>query len=290
MHVTRPFRFVALCTAFSVLAPAISRAADKKACLAAYEDTQKLRKSGKLIEAKDKALVCAQDGCPASLRDDCTSWTVEIEKALPSIVLVVTEADGRDVTDATAYVDGEKVTSHVEGKAIALNPGAHKVKVERAGYDTIEQDIVAHEGDKNRPVTVKFPKKGEDEPTKAATDPNHAAPTKIETTRPIPTLTWVFGGLAVAGFVGFAAFGLSGQSKKSQLETCKPTCPQNDVDATKQSFLLADVSLGVGVVGAALAIVFYATRPEEPVTKTSMVPRVDVALGPRTGASLTWSF
>ncbi len=281
----------------ALLAPTTSAlAADKQACLAAYEQTQKLKKSGQLLEAKRQALICAQDGCPASLRDDCTGWTVELDKNTPSITLLVTDDEGHDVTDATAYVDGKPVTAHVEGKAIALDPGTHKIRVERAGEAPIEQDIVAHEGDKNRSVTVKFPAKAKPAASTMApvtTSPEPAAP--ASTSRPIPTGTWIFGGIALVGIVGFTVFGLSGVSQKSDLDGrgCKPACPQSDVDKAKTSFLIADISLGVAVVGATLAAVFYATRGEEPAPgpKAGRVPSVGFTVGAKGGsATLGWTF
>lgn len=69
----------------TLLAPRTAYAADKQACIAGYEATQKLKKDGKLSEARKQALVCAQDGCPSALRDECAGWAVELEKAMPSI-------------------------------------------------------------------------------------------------------------------------------------------------------------------------------------------------------------
>jgi len=280
-------RAAALLTAMTILAPSLApslawSAPDKATCLAEYEETQKLKKAGKFLEAKKHALLCAQDGCPAVVRDDCTSWSVDLEKTIPTIVLVVTDSDGHDVTDAVAYIDGKKISSHVEGKAIALDPGAHKLRVEREGYDTIEQDVVAHEGDKNRNITVKFPRKAGD----AVPPPTTSTP--ADTTphaRPIPTAAWVFTGLGVAGIAGFAAFGLMGSSKKSDLDAraCKPSCPDSEVDAAKRDFLIADVALGIGVVSLGVAAVLIVTRGKE--TKSS----VDVAVSPRS-VSLRVSF
>lgn len=274
-------RVLAVLIATSFVTPAL--AAPKKAeCVAEYEETQKLKKAGKLLEAKKHALVCAQDGCPAVVRDDCTSWSTELDKTIPSIVLVVTDSDGHDVTDAVTYVDGEKVSAQAEGAAITLNPGKHKVRIEREGYDTIEQDVVAHEGDKNRSIAVKFPKKGgDDKPiVQPPIDP-------VPVSRPIPASAWIFGGLGVAGVAGFAVFGLMGSSKKSELDACKPGCAASEVNVAKRDFLIADIALGVGVLSLGVATVLILTRGEEPRT----TPTVGFAVTPRgASGSLTFTF
>lgn len=262
----------------------LAQAADKQACIAGYEATQKLKKDGKLTEARKQALVCAQDGCPTTLRDECAGWAAELEKAMPTIVIVVTDADGKDVTDATVYVDGAKVA--IDGKALPVDPGTHKVRVEREGVATLEQDVVAHEGTKGKVVTLKFAKGDAKKPDPKDHDPTPGptpgGPAKPGEDVPTPTATWVLLGIGAVGLVGFGAFALSGNSKKKALDDagCKPNCQQSDVDAAKQSFLLADVSLGVSVVSFGVAIILYATRgPSAPTTtdtKTSSF-KVDVA-------------
>lgn len=292
----RASQLVLALTIVGALAPSTAWAApDKKACLEAYEETQKLKKAGKLLEAKKRALVCAQSECATVVRDDCTSWSVELDKTIPSIVLVVTDADGKDITDAKAFIDGEEVSSHKEGKAILLDPGSHKLRVERIGFDTIEQEVVAHEGDKNRSITVKFPKKGGDEPTKTTPEPPAGDGPKTTTmvAKPIPGATWVLLGVGVVGLAGFATFGVMGKGKKSDLDAsgCKPACSSTDVDAAKKDFLIADIALGVGVVSLGVAAVLALTRGQEPAPGTAKLPAVDVAVG-KSGASaaLSWSF
>jgi hypothetical protein len=78
-------------------------------------------------------------------------------------------------------------------------------------------------------------------------------------------MTYVLGGVALAGVAGFAAFGFSGQSEKKSLESsCRPTCTDSELKPVQTRFLMADVSLGIGVVSAVTAGVLYFARPAKP--------------------------
>jgi hypothetical protein len=64
----------------------------------------------------------------------------------------------------------------------------------------------------------------------------------------------VFSGIAVLGGASFAYFGLRGHSELSDLRaSCLGHCAQDDVDRAWSKLVVADVSLGVGVVAAGVA-------------------------------------
>jgi hypothetical protein len=63
------------------------------------------------------------------------------------------------------------------------------------------------------------------------------------------------------GAVGFAYFGLTARSADEGLDACTPHCEPSAVDAIKRDYVLANVSLGVGVVGALTASVLWLTSP-----------------------------
>src|SRR5688500_777533 len=73
-----------------------SAAESKKACIVQHEAAQTFRRSGKILEARDAALVCSRDECPAVIRTDCGDWLDEVTKAIPSLVIRV-KSDDRDV-------------------------------------------------------------------------------------------------------------------------------------------------------------------------------------------------
>ena len=55
-----------------------AHAADPK-CMTSYENAQLLRQRGKLVDARDAAMVCARATCPDVARKDCTQWIAEFE-------------------------------------------------------------------------------------------------------------------------------------------------------------------------------------------------------------------
>jgi hypothetical protein len=65
-------------------------------------------------------------------------------------------------------------------------------------------------------------------------------------------------GVGAAGIVSFGVFALVGKSKQHELEsTCKPNCTEDALSSMKTSFLVGDISLGVGLASLAAAGVFY---------------------------------
>jgi hypothetical protein len=72
---------------------------------------------------------------------------------------------------------------------------------------------------------------------------------------------WPLGGLGLAGIGTFAYFGLSGKAEENTLRGktgCAPSCTPEETDPVRTKFLIANVSLGVGIValGAATIIAF----------------------------------
>src|SRR5687768_450132 len=97
-------RLVIVLVVLVVLGFATSARADGDACIAAYEQAQQLRKSGKLVDAEQRARECADTQCPAILRRDCVPWLDEIRASTPSLVVTVVGKDGCDLTAARVSV------------------------------------------------------------------------------------------------------------------------------------------------------------------------------------------
>ncbi len=222
-------------------APAISHAADPQACVEAYEEGQKLRSEGSLQAAKERFLICADPGCPAITKSDCTTWVAEVEQSQPTIIFAVTDRAGKDATRVRITVDGELLLESLDGKAKPLDPGSHRIVVELEGEAPVERELVVREGEKNRKVDISFA------PQDAGAGSGGGG---------ISPATWVLGGIGVAGIAVFATFGAMGLSEKSDAETsCAPNCSDDEVDSIRTKFLIGDIGLGVGVASLAAAVV-----------------------------------
>ncbi len=254
---------------------------DKASCVAAYESEQTARKDGKLREAREKALYCAQAACPTSLRDQCAQWLAEIDQSMPTVVFVVTDDAGNDLTDVEVWVDGAKLTDKLDGKAIALDPGRHALKFVSEAAPAIEQSIIVREGEKNRELKVKLvtvkpaepkepvtPKEPTEppKPKEPPVDEPPKPPTELPRERPTPGSVYALGITGVVGLGVFTTFAILGIQNKTSLDNrgCRPNCPQGDVDTIKKQFLIGDIGLAVGVVSLGTAAVLYFTRGEEP--------------------------
>lgn len=212
-------------------------------CADTAEKGQLLKIKGKLREARLTFLECVKDECPALVRKDCGQFLVDLESAMPTVVIAAREPGGADLTDVRVLVDGEVLTTRLEGKALATDPGVHKFRFEAKGRVTVEQTIVVREGERNRVIGVTL-----------ASEPMPIADVKPST----PVGAWVATSIAVAGIGTFAALGLSARSEFTDLERrCGTRCPTSDVDRVRRRALVADIGLVVGVVSAGVATYLF---------------------------------
>jgi hypothetical protein len=261
----------------ALLAPSLpARArADTESCLAAYDAVQRRRSSGKLRESEAQGLECAKESCPAQLRKDCLVWLDEIRRAIPSIVLSVTDASGCDLVERRVYVDDVLVPGGLVGKALDLDPGVHVVRVEAENHPPTLQRVALSEGEKDRRIAVSFAPPGivcggPKPPGVSGVSPDGRMEKKSEAprqaeggeppSRPVPTFAYVFGAAAIVGLGASAGFYASGFSQKSTLDDCRPRCAASDVDTMRRTFFLGDALFGVGLVSLGLATYFYFQR------------------------------
>jgi len=257
-----------------VLATAASPAlADAKACSESFEKAQYLKKDGKLTSAREQALVCAREGCPGFMRDECTKMVGEIDAAQPSVIFAVRDAKGADLADVRVEVDGAAFAERLNGSAMPLDPGEHTLRFQHAGDAPLEQHVIIRITEKNRVISAQFP----------ATAQTSSTTTTEQSSSARSTRGPLWPGFVVAG-VGLAlggvsiALGLDAQSTVNRMRTtCAPACAHSDVSAVDTQLIVSDVLLVAGIAAVGVATVLFILRPgghEE---------RATVGIAPTTG-------
>ena len=264
--------------------------AEKKGCVNAYEGAQRARKVGHLVESRGELVACGGDQCPAVVRSECIRWLEEVDRSLPSIVVSAKDASGRDTMLVRVTVDGRPFLERLDGKSSVIDPGPHALRFELPGATPVEQQVVVNQGEKNRPIVVSF------EPDQAPATPvpvarEHTAPLPADASSGPSALPYVVGAIGVVGIGAFAAFALAGKAGEHELRDrgCAPLCDRGEVDAVRHKYLIADISLGVGVVALGAAAYLLLSGDHTPAASTTAArPALD--LGPVAGgAGMTWS-
>jgi hypothetical protein len=98
-------------------------------------------------------------------------------------------------------------------------------------------------------------------------------------------LSWILGGVAVAGGGAFAYFWFTGADRVSDLRSsCAPYCSDDQVDAVRVPLTTARVALGIGIAAAVGAVAVYLLRPG------TATPAATAATASPAGVSTPFSF
>jgi hypothetical protein len=288
MLVVRPRTRAALCTliATSSLAwgnPAL--AIEKVACVEAAEAGQRLRKQGQLVEARDRLLVCANPDCPDVVSQDCTGWLGEVQRSLSSVSVKAHAARGEPLSDVAVFLDGAELPERAPTAMIDVDPGDHVLRCERAGFKPTELHMRLSEGERGREIECRLlplDQQAHEDPRARVDADLFKAPPELPTTRAasVPWVVWPLGALGAVGIAGFASFGVWGQAQQNSLRTgtmaCAPYCTPEQVSPVRTKFLIADVSLGVGIAALAaagiVALLHPHSAPAKPTTTSSTLP------------------
>ena len=260
-----------------LLVPSVSRADDVGVCVKASEDGQQLRDDGKYKRAREQFVTCSRDVCPGIVKKDCTEWLQALDRSTPSVVVGARDAAGKDLTDVKVTVDGQPFITRLDGRPLPIDPGAHVMRYEAAGVPPVEEQVVVHAGEKNRPLMVRFTDPApKPEPVRVA--PERPAPSASGGGGGVPTAAIVVGAVGVVALGSFTFFGITGKGDVSDLRgSCAPSCDPTKVDAARNKLIIADISLGVGVVALGVATWMVLTNMKSAPTRvTTGLTRVDV--------------
>jgi hypothetical protein len=225
--------------------------------LAAYAEMQRVLPEADAAAAREAKYQSSADAAKKELG--------ELRAKIALVTIVLDHAsDGATVTAAGKPIDRASL-----GKPMAFLPGALVVDATAGDVSKHESIALAAGDDKTihldlappappastEPVAAAGPAAPEPAPP-AAAPPPVAADTSGQTASTMRTLAYVSGGVGVAGLATFAIFGAMNQSKYHGLEDACDNghCPanrQDDIDAGRRDQMIANVGLGIGLLGVA---------------------------------------
>lgn len=72
----------------------------------------------------------------------------------PTLVLVVQDGQGRDLPSARVRLDGAELRERIDGQAVPVDPGPHRLLFQAEGFNPIETTLVVREGQHRLRVLV----------------------------------------------------------------------------------------------------------------------------------------
>jgi hypothetical protein len=283
-------RCVSVCVSVSVTFAAVAHAGNddaKRVCVAASTDGQTLRKEDKLLAARDKFHVCAEDPCPEVVKSRCTRWLSETEAEIPSVIVRAQDGAGGDILDIQVTIDGH--ASQV-GRQEALDPGEHVVAVKRASGQSKEERFLLVDGEHARILTIRLIDPGTASPAASSPEPppgetsRSSLPEKGHAV--IPAGGWILGAASLLALGSAAYFYAQAANDFSGLQHgCSPNCVDSDTQPFRTHLTIAYVSLGVGLAAAAGAVTWTLLSLPARHARSTYVPVLGVR--PIAGGALT---
>lgn len=264
----------------------------KASCAQAYESAQESRASGQLQETRERLSFCARAECPSFVQKDCARWLEEVDRELPSIVLYPIGLAPEAAARATVKLDGKELPGALAGGPIVLDPGRHELSVERPGEPAVTRVIMAQQGVQNRSIKIDLGAAEDASETDVTAPPPDAASSDPSSLRPYAYVAW---GVGAVGLGVFAVMGTLGRADESALkdecgmlatvpaDVAPGVCLQETIDERQASyqreFVIADVGLITGLVGAAAGtVLFFLSAPDSSTSES-----VERTLGEQTG-------
>ena len=130
--------------------------ADARACQIAYQTGQEREQAGRLVEASQLFNQCAEESCGATWQD-CIVRGTRLSSAVPSVVPLVVDEKGDPRTDVQVKMDGQVITSQLNGRAILVDPGTHEFSFSTSAGVFASKKVTFAKGERNRTLAVSLP-------------------------------------------------------------------------------------------------------------------------------------
>jgi len=267
----------------------------KDACISAFDRAQQHKRGGHLRDAREKLLICSQQECPAVVRADCADVLKQVDAAQPTIVLKAADAKGTDLTDVSVELNGAKLASTLDGRAVTVDPGKLALVFRRAPWDPVTVDVVVAEGEKGRIVRAILgpPAPAAEKPIPTTPVPPPSKPEErslVGWAVPIGLGVVGVGALAIGG-VTRLNLGSEVDDRKTGPNACAPSCTQADRASLSSDLVFANIMFGVGIGAIALGAVSWfvlAPTPSSSSSSSSTSPRTTATLKLLTGQPVSW--
>lgn len=228
--------------------------------------------------------------------------SAETEKnaVLKKVAAISVEIDG-DPSAVTLYVNSRKIP-HARWRAIAVKPGSVDVTARVTGGRRAWRTVTATIGKVTR---VHFDISQDIEKSNAPLPPpaaHHAAEAPgpgpsdqgLASKHRLRRYAYIAGGVGAAGLLTFAIAGSMSHSTYNQLDSsCKnhvcPPAQAGNIDKGKTEQTVANVGLGVGIVGIGAGVALFVLDMQHSSPSHDSARRLDVGVGPGS-VSLRGSF
>lgn len=129
---------------------------EDQACLSVFRGAEASEQSGRLRAAKERLFLCAQPLCARAIRHQCALRYSQIDADIPSVVLVVQDNSGTPQSEVQVAVDGEPLTSRLDGRALPVDPGLRRFTFSKSGAVIAHQSVMIAQGQHNRVLAVSW--------------------------------------------------------------------------------------------------------------------------------------
>ncbi len=234
-----------------------ARASDPAVCAQNYEEGQRLRKAKQLLSATDALIACAQPHCPPAVVRDCARWLNEVRAETPSVVFAARDDSGRDLQNVTVHHGDRQIAGRIDGTAVNLDPGPHVLRFRASDGRSVTISVVIRQGEKNRLIDAVLPHSRDSRGERAAKPAEPPSSPRLPSTaepqgpssEPVDPLPIALAGAGVVALGSFAYFGWTARSNVNEMnDRCAPRCSENEIDSARTRALVADISLGAGVL------------------------------------------
>jgi hypothetical protein len=236
-----------------------------------------MRAAGQYRAARTLLLGCVNAQCGGDVRRRCAVTLQKLEAVTPSIVVRAQLANGDDATDVSVSLGDEQLSSSLDGIAIPVDPGEHRLVLQRLGQAPVSQVLTIREGEKFRAVDVMLEPSALSAGAASSSNGSSVASASNFDGRLAAGGTLI--GVGVVGLASFTWLGLKARSDESDLKLCKPFCSKAQGDSVLARYWMANISAGVGVLALGAATWLLLSGPSQPSSPVSDLAGLSIVAG-----------